>query len=263
MIRFVLALTVLVQLTSAASYEKVERVIPRTWYLALNLNPSDGHTMGYVNGWTEDRFIGTYAEALTKDYLNRMVWNQPVQYIAIARHQAGEVDAVKVFRFREGGRSLLDRFRELDPGREVVTEGGPLQEEAAATAQNLHNDPVFSVAGDLAFNWRYTDNGHRIVLTGGHLSAEDSNDDETRGIGNDIACNPITEVSSNRLAIDFLNTDGSVQGTEGMSKYPNWSRTPAYGNYAIYVSEDASYFPHPGTKLALEVEVEGGLRFFN
>jgi hypothetical protein len=36
-----------------------------------------------------------------------------------------------------------------------------------------------------------------------------------------------------------------------------------YGNYAIYVSEDATTFPGPGQKLKLEIEVEESLKFFN
>ena len=91
--------------------ERVERVEYNTWHLAMNLNPSDGHIMDYTVGWAEDKFIGTYTDALSKDYLNRVVWGQPVSYIAIARHQGGEVDAVKVFRFKESDRSLLSRSR--------------------------------------------------------------------------------------------------------------------------------------------------------
>eukprot|EP00116_Pleurobrachia_bachei_P016521 sb/3476783/ len=49
----------------------------------------------------------------------------------------------------------------------------------------MGDDPIFSVGGDLAFNWMYDDNGHRIVPTGGHLSAENVNDDNTHGLGND------------------------------------------------------------------------------
>ena len=44
---------------------------PSLWYLAMNLNPSDGHIMDYTTGWARDRFIGTYGGALSKDYLNR------------------------------------------------------------------------------------------------------------------------------------------------------------------------------------------------
>ena len=46
----------------------------------------------------------------------------------------------------------------------VVTEGGPIDELIADGAENLGDDPIFSVGGDLAFNWVYKDKGLRVVL---------------------------------------------------------------------------------------------------
>ena len=37
---------------------------------------------------------------------------------------------------------------------------------------------------------------------------------------------------------------------------------PVYGNYAIYVSQDATNFPQPGHNLELEVQVQARLKFF-
>ena len=76
----------------------------------------------------------------------------PADYIAIARHQEGVLDAVKVFKFRQWGRSLDSRFRDENPGRTVVTEGGPLQVSIAPGATNLEADPIFGLGGDLIFN---------------------------------------------------------------------------------------------------------------
>lgn len=67
-------------------------------------------------------------------------------------------------------------------GREVVTKGGPRQVFMARNITNNIDDPIFSIPGDIAINWNYTNNGHRIVLTGGHLSARDSNDENTHGL---------------------------------------------------------------------------------
>ena len=108
-------------LATAASFpiERVEQLSYSTWHLAMNLNPSDGHLMDYTTGWADDVFIGTYANALTKDYLNREVWRASVRQIAIVRHQHGVVDAVKVFRFVESG-SLLSKFQAMNPGRQVT-----------------------------------------------------------------------------------------------------------------------------------------------
>ncbi|KAL5254524.1 hypothetical protein ACHWQZ_G014094 [Mnemiopsis leidyi] len=255
-------------------FEKIQKVETQTWNLAMNLNPADGHVMGYATGWAEDIFVGTYTEALTKDYLNRVVWNHPVSYIALVRHQAGEVDAVKVFRFKESARSLLSRFQDMDPGREIVTEGGPLQESISRNAQNMEDDPIFSVGGDLAFNWGYTDNGHRIVLTGGYLSSREVNDDNTHGLGNDFHCNPLTGVSLNdhwnheiSNIQDCPNTRWNtckvqLQGTDSGKRKDFLKSGPVYGNYAIYVSEEATSFPSPGSILDLELEVERKLKFF-
>ena len=49
---------------------------------------------------------------------------------------------------------------------------------------NNDNDPIFSVPGDIAMNWLYTNNDHRIVLTGGHLTKKNVDDDKTHGLGN-------------------------------------------------------------------------------
>ena len=252
--------------------ERVERYKHSTWYLGMNLNPADGHVMDYTTGWSDDSFIGTYKEALKKDYLNREVWRLPVRYIALVRHQEGEVDAVKVFRFKEAGRSLLSRFQDMDPGRDIVTEGGPIQEDVSKNAQHMEDDPMFSVGGDLAFNWGYGGNGARVVMTGGHLSGADVNDDNTHGLGNHFACNPLTgkalspsyavlwphEISVIQNRVSPTQVQGTDHGTGG--KYISG---PVYGNYAIYVSEDASSFPQPGFILDIEIEVQPRFKFFS
>ena len=53
----------------------------------MNLNPSDRHIMDYTTGWDDDYDIGSADTAVTKDYLNKTVWNKPVNFIAIIRHQ--------------------------------------------------------------------------------------------------------------------------------------------------------------------------------
>ena len=153
----------------------------------------------------------------------------------------------------------------MDPGRQIVTKGGPIQESVAVNATNLGDDPIFSVGGDLAFNWAFSDNGCRIVLTEGHLSGANDNDDNTHGLGNSYYCNPITNtrISKSRYS-DVANIQDcswlkrckedeiKVQGTDHGYKYDDG---PVYGNYAIYVSMDAATFPLPGDKLDLEIEM--------
>lgn len=53
----------------------------------MNLNPSDGHIMDYLTGWDDGYDIGNADTAFTKDYLNKSVWDRPVNSIAIIRHQ--------------------------------------------------------------------------------------------------------------------------------------------------------------------------------
>ena len=264
---FALVAGFLAALAEGGTIERTERVERRSWYLAMNLNPDDGHMMDYVTGWTDDKFIGTYAEALKKDYLNRLVWRRPVSYMALVRHQAGEVDAVKVFRFKESSRSLLSMFQKMDPGREIVTEGGHLQQSIGAAAQNLEDDPIFSVGGDVAFNWNNDDNGHRLVMTGGILALAKESSDKTRGFGNDFGCNPKTGVShgGQNWAHEISNqvrSDMFWQGSDNGGVYAA-RKGPVYGNYAIYVSEDAETFPKPGYKLGLKVDVEARNTLFN
>ena len=121
------------------------------WYLRMNINPADGHIFGYTVGWATGVDIGSADNALTKDYLNANVWVKPANYIAIVRHQQGVVDAVKVFEFKVPAESLRTRFglKNMNPGRQIVTDGGPIQESVSETAGNLIDDPIFS-----NFGWR-------------------------------------------------------------------------------------------------------------
>ena len=152
----------------------------------------------------------------------------------------------------------------MDPGRQIVTQGGPIQESIADDAGNLGDDPIFSVGGDLAFNWAYSYNGCRIALTGGHLSGADVEDDNTHGLGNDFHVNPLTNtVLSNYWLHDISNIQDCpyptcrvvrLQGTDhGIGPY--LKSGPVYGNYAIYVSSDSEQFLLPGDQLSLKIEM--------
>ena len=149
----------------------------------------------------------------------------------------------------------------MDPGREVVTEGGPLQESVGANAPNLEDDPVFSAGGDVAFNWNNNDNGHRLVMTGGILTnTSTESTDVTRGFGNDFFCNPKTGISFGRrkCAHEISNQVQSGaywQGSDNSNEESYLQKGPVYGQYAIYVSKDADHFPFPGYQLGLKVDV--------
>ena len=151
-------------------------------------------------------------------------------------------------------------------GREIATKGGPKQVFMVQTMTNNNDDPIFSVPGDLAMNWHYKNNGHRIVLTGGHLSNKNDDDDNTHGLGNNYNINVTTGKTMGKGAeIEIANIqncpypykspceqkDKIVQGTDHGSDYENG---PAYGCYAIYVSKVAQRFPTSCEKLKLEME---------
>ena len=150
----------------------------------------------------------------------------------------------------------------MNPGRQIVTQGGPIQESIADDAGNLGDDPIFSVGGDLAFNWAYGDNGCRIALTGGHLS--DVNDDNTHGLGNDFRIRPLTgAIIGDDWPHDISNIqdcpiptckDVRLQGTDH-GPGPHLKSGPVYGNYAIYVSFDSEKFLLPGDQLSLKIEM--------
>ena len=236
------------------------------WHLGMNLNPADGHIMDYTTGWSTGTFIGSTENALSRDFLDSQVWKEPADFVAIVRHQHGVVDAVKMFKFKHWGISLLDRFKDMDPGRMVVTSGGPVQESVADDAANLSDDPIFSVGGDLAFNWINNDNGHRIVMTEGFLAplvtVLDVSEDNTHGLGNHFSCRCKTNTENTAVWKHEISNiqdcpwprcqNQRMQGTDHGSG-SSLKSGPVYGNYAIFVSKDAVSFPEPGFELQPEI----------
>ena len=162
----------------------------------------------------------------------------------------------------------------MDPGRQIVTDGGPIQESIGVDAKNLADDPIFGVGGDLAFNWAYGNNGVRIILTGGHLSGSDLNDNNSHGLGNNHICNPLNNTvdtaggcpydasyiqDCDLNSIDNKCSTPRVMGTDyrkGCTTDLEYQPGPVYGNYAIYVSMEADRFPQPGYSLSHKVEGE-------
>lgn len=127
---------------------------------------------------------------------------------------------------------------------------------------NGDDDPIFSIPGDIAINWKYYNNGNRLVLTGGHLSTKDSNDENTHGLGNHICLDKVTAAERNKCRNEISNIQDcpypkcpnkniTVQGTDNGSDFSNGS---VYGNYAIYVSKDAERFPTCNKLLMPEME---------
>ena len=154
-------------------------------------------------------------------------------------------------------------FYFIRTGREIATKDGPKQDFLVQNIKNNNDDPIFSVPGDLAINWWYGDNGVRIALTGGHLSAANIDDDNTHGLGNhflmdgktgrseDIStAHEISNIQDCPLGLcPIMNV--KIQGTDHGSLFKSG---PVYGYYALYVSKNAHRFPTYCKMLQLEME---------
>ena len=148
-------------------------------------------------------------------------------------------------------------------GREIATKDGPKQIFLIQNIKNNIDDPIFSVPGDLAINWWYGNNGVRIALTGGHLSAANMEDDNTHGLGNNFrvdgktgtgedisAAHEISNIQDCPLGLcPVINV--KIQGTDHGSAFRSG---PVYGNYALYISKNAQRFPTYRKMLQLEME---------
>ena len=141
-----------------------------------------------------------------------------------------------------------------------MTKGGPVQVYIPPNMSNKDDDPIFSVSGDIAINWWYALNGNRLVLTGGYLSPENVDDDNTHGFGVNYSINGRTGGNASPAhAIEITNIQNcsypiclsdkvKVQGIDHGYYYKSG---PKYGNYAIYVSQKAISFPTNGEILKL------------
>ena len=118
---------------------------------------------------------------------------------------------------------------------------------------NINDDPIFSVSGDIAMNWWFHDNGVRIALTGGHLSDENDNDQNTHGLGIHARLKNAKKAEaddrtstieiSNIQDCPFPECPAAKQKVQGKNHGTRFKSGPVYGNYAIYVSNSTANFP--------------------
>ena len=144
-----------------------------------------------------------------------------------------------------------------------MTEGGSIQNFTIPNIENFDDDPIFSVPGDIAINWRYDNNGVRVALTGGHLSDENIDDDNTHGLGNHLCLkrNERAEEDNPNCKIEISNIQNcsfplcgpKSQKAQGKNHGNILKSGPVYGNYAIYVSNSTAEFP-ADQKLHLEMK---------
>ena len=115
---------------------------------------------------------------------------------------------------------------------------------------NYSTDPMLASSGvnnNLAFNWRHSNNGARVILTdvghwSGTLSGETINDDDSHGIGNDLGCDHANQAASDYWWHDAAIVQADCHGTScrvlGTDHGANLSLVePKFGNYAFLVSE--------------------------
>ena len=250
-----------------------------TWKLAMNINPSDGNIMQYCHSnWVEDIWYKRTAPEFTSDYVNRIVRNEYMGYIAVMRHKNGIPDAVKAWKLKN--KATLRSLFSSEKNRFIGTEGGDIHREILGA--NKPGDPIFSVNGNLVFNWRYADNGCRLALDGGHLSDEDSNDDNTHGIGTHYKildfsiCNAsevmpcqaeVTQIQDCALKQNPPDNwyhecgDTKSLGTDstGGEIWCNYTQDAKYGDYAIFISTSDSFsFPKLGMIRKLTLLLDDG-----
>ena len=137
--------------------------------------------------------------------------------------------------------------------RKYVTGGGPIQNFTIPNITNADDDPIFSVSGDIALNWWHGDNGVRIALTGGYLSAQNYHDENTHGLGINLWLDK--ENRAEELNPDYKIEISNIQDcpqpycpfskrkVQGKSHGPFFNSGPVYGNYAVYVSNSKNNFP--------------------
>lgn len=126
------------------------------WELALNINPADGHNMGWgavngAEGWPVDGSgVGSLGAALSGDFMQTDAWSTDANYIAIARHTDGVCSAVKVWEFTTPGLSLHDYFAEDSGAVEELDRSGGYSDNEHETwtlsCQYAHHVPTLSFA---------------------------------------------------------------------------------------------------------------------
>ena len=145
-------------------------------------------------------------------------------------------------------------------GREIATEGGSIQEFKIHNITNINDDPIFSVPGDLAINWKYSNNRVRIALTGGHLSGPNDDDDNTHGLGSHLNIDWLSYKQRYDYKIKISNIQNcsrcrpaTVIKLQGKDHSSTLKSGPVYGSYAIYLANNTKKFP-TDQKLTLQVK---------
>ena len=160
---------------------------------------------------------------------------------------------------------LTSFFFFLSKGRNTVTTGGSIQNFTIANITNIDDDPIFSISGDIAMNWNFSDNGVRIALTGGHFNDAVPNECSVDGMGIDLGLSEVPKGSrgkspseieiSNIKKCPITESDFSHKNIQGKNHGDHYKSGVVYGNYAIYVSNSTTKFP---SNQNLKLKMKGG-----
>ena len=232
----------------------------------MNINPCDGHNMGYGGPWEGAGDVGIKIQAFTNDFVDSNVWKKPVGYVTIARHVNGACTMTKTWRLTNTTRSMSDYFSTY-PGRMYVTGDGSVNDhhissdipQIAEISSGTWKDPIFGAGGGLVFNWYYGDNGARIAIPGGYkipftLPSTGDNGDDLHGLGNEYGAKTVNGEGSQFYWHDVAKIGPDCHGTNcpviGADHGTILSSTSCWGSYAIFVSKDASSFTCQGRMLS-------------
>jgi len=233
------------------------------WKLAFNIHGADGHNFGYGSkDWWDKSDVGSAAKAFSADYKNYDVTIETANFIAIVRHQNGTCDAARVWEFREVGKTLQSYLDFDKTSRKIATYDHPTYNWISPTMVAKDQDPIFNAKGALAFNWWYGDNAVRIGNSDnycGHsgLPGEEQDSNNFWGLGNDGGVAAAKSKSSGYswfdLGIQNCDTHWSqrIQGSDHGTKGKDGN---VYGQYAIYVSDQAKEFPCENFNLQISID---------
>ena len=171
-------------------------------------------------------------------------WLSEFDCLAIARHDGSAENhtGLKVWKMKDR-RSFASYFHAYSFGdRLIATSGGPvlIQLSDGDTAESVKTDPILAydpsdiAANNLAFNWKYDNNGARVVLTDkGHYY------DDCHGLGN-----VFTTTSGNDIDNNYWHDASIIQGdcwgtckAQGTDFGKELTPTAKLGSYAFYVAD--------------------------
>ena len=208
----------------------------------MNFKPSGEHIIHYCDLWDENISYNKYEASLIEDFIDKNVRLLPVNYIAIVRHNSSFPDAVKIWRFKTPNISLLTRFQNSESS--VVTEGEAIYRKILSPDPG--DDPIFTVDGDIVLNYRYLNNGIRLMLSG----AVDVNASEDSlpgmGVHNHLDLCP-----------DCNQTDQCYESNRvhEMTVYGLNKRIFTKKKYAIYVISETPFFFRMNTPLNMTIQL--------